>query len=450
MADPAQTTVPPAASPLPTNPYLSRQALFPPRIADPPPPGLGLVVVIPCHDEPDPFATLDSLRHGVRSGGAAEVILVVNGSAAADPGVVQRNRATVADFAHWLGQDRDPALAFHLLDCPDLPPRHAGVGLARKIGMDEAVARLHQVGNPRGIIACLDADTRCQPDYLQALENHFFRHPDSPGCTIHFEHPLAGLPPRHRLGMASYELHLRCFRQGLALAGDPYPFHTVGSAMAVRSQAYQRVGGMNRRQAGEDFHFLRKLFAQGGCTELTATTVHPAARVSQRVPFGTGAALGRWLAGHAPCFTTSDPRCYRTLTPLLATPARWMTEPVPLEGPLGDFLVAGGLPGLLPGMRARTTSAATFVKRFRQWFDGLKIVQAVNHLSRTLYPPVPVTDAARTLHRWRFPHQPDPEDDAVDAWLERCRALDRMAEAIRFPDVSRADDRGFGSRSGVW
>ena len=35
-----------------------------------------------------------------------------------------------------------------------------GVGLARKIGMDEACYRFHKVRRSRGIIACFDADSQ--------------------------------------------------------------------------------------------------------------------------------------------------------------------------------------------------------------------------------------------------------------------------------------------------
>ena len=41
--------------------------------------------------------------------------------------------------------------------------------------------------------------------------------------------------------------------------GYPDSIYTIGSAFAVRAEAYMKQGGMNRRQAGEDFYFLYKL-----------------------------------------------------------------------------------------------------------------------------------------------------------------------------------------------
>jgi Nodulation protein S (NodS) len=43
-----------------------------------------------------------------------------------------------------------------------------GSGSARRVGMDAACACLLQVGRPKGIIACTDADTVVAPDWLAA------------------------------------------------------------------------------------------------------------------------------------------------------------------------------------------------------------------------------------------------------------------------------------------
>jgi hypothetical protein len=77
----------------------------------------------------------------------------------------------------------------------------------------------------------------------------------------------------------------------LEYTGFPYYWHTIGSAFAVSADAYVRVGGMGRQQGGEDFYFLQKVFALGNIRELKDTTVFPMARLSDRVPFGTGPSL---------------------------------------------------------------------------------------------------------------------------------------------------------------
>ena len=88
-------------------------------------------------------------------------------------------------------------------------------------------------------------------------------------------------------------MHLRYYYQGLAYSGFPYVFHTVGSAIAVKALSYVKAGGMNSRQAGEDFYFIQKLVPSGGYFNLNSTTVYPSPRASFRVPFGTGASIGK-------------------------------------------------------------------------------------------------------------------------------------------------------------
>lgn len=57
-----------------------------------------------------------------------------------------------------------------------MPAKKAGVGLARKIGMDEAAFRLNSI-NQDGVILCFDADSQCQPNYLKEIESHFLNNP---------------------------------------------------------------------------------------------------------------------------------------------------------------------------------------------------------------------------------------------------------------------------------
>ena len=63
--------------------------------------------------------------------------------------------------------------------------------------------------------------------------------------------------------------------------------------MAVKALPYVKAGGMNRKQAGEDFYFIQKLVPAGGYFSLNSTTVYPSPRASFRVPFGTGASIGK-------------------------------------------------------------------------------------------------------------------------------------------------------------
>lgn len=425
------------AAPAHANEYLRKHQLASPQIAAAPSPALGMAVVIPCCDEPELLTTLAALRACARPGCHVEVIVVVNAPEGSAEAVRARNRRTREEASAW-GRRHDTSwLAFHVVHHPALPARHAGVGLARKLGMDEAVARFHRAGARDGIIVCLDADCTCEAGYLRAIEGHFARHPATPACTIHFEHPLEG-DPAVRAGIARYELYLRYCVQGLRHSGFPYAHHTVGSAMAVRRRAYERVGGMNRRQGGEDFYFLHKLMGLGGFSALRDTTVVPSARASGRVPFGTGAAMGRWLAGGAGAsYPVYAPAAFRDLRVLFerldALHAGATAEAVArhLAPPLAAYLSHLRFPERLVEIRANTASAPAFRKRFFAWFNALRIYQYARRVSADHYGWVEVASVAATLLRWQGVLPAGCEPDVL-ALLRHYRRMDREGCGIEW------------------
>ena len=83
-------------------------------------------------------------------------------------------------------------MAFHVVQLDDLPAKHAGAGLARKLVMDEAIRRFNTIGNSQGIVLSLDADTTVAQNYLTSLHSHFRNNPTVVGCSIYFEHALSG------------------------------------------------------------------------------------------------------------------------------------------------------------------------------------------------------------------------------------------------------------------
>ena len=125
--------------------YLQKSAS--PRLIEAKPhPDLRMVVVIPCHNEPDLAGALGRLADCEPPLGQAEVIVVINGSEKNSAEVARQNQHTLGQATDWLAGRGDYWLPIHLLHLPDLPPRHAGVGQARKTGMDEALRRLADVG----------------------------------------------------------------------------------------------------------------------------------------------------------------------------------------------------------------------------------------------------------------------------------------------------------------
>lgn len=416
--------------------YLGRQVLTPGAIAEPPHPALGMVVVIPCRDEPGVLTTLECLGRCRPPRGAVEVVLVFNASERDDERLRRRHRDTLARIHAWRRGNERERLRFHTIDRPRLPARHAGVGLARKIGMDEAVARFCAVDNPGGVIASLDADCLCDDDYLVALEDHFTRHGDTSACTVYFEHDLEGpLSESLYRGIARYELFLRYYRHGLAFAGFPYAHYTIGSCLAVRCEDYARHGGMNRRKAGEDFYFLNKMMAGGGVAELTTTRVMPGVRMSTRTPFGTGQALRGHVTGDPSSGLAYDPRVFRDIAALVRDVDRLAHLPLgvwrpgsSLPRPMSAYLRAAGVVERVAEIRRNSASPASFRKRFFRWFDGFRALKFIHHATRRAYPRRPLETACVTLLDWQG-IGPGPDGD-TRTLLEYFRDRDRRGLSL--------------------
>jgi len=391
------------------NDYIEKHAFCEQEIAEAPLPGLGLVIVIPCFNETGLLKTLDSLAACTLPQCKTEVIVVINSAANCEENILEQNRLTELELQRWILKNEKKELRYFFIVKDDLPPKDAGVGLARKIGMDETVRRFDAACNENGVIVCLDADSTVESNYLVALENHFLLNPATTGCSVYFEHPLEGaeFEPSVYEGIIRYELFLRYYNYGLRCSGYPFAFHTIGSCMAVRTKIYQQQGGMNKRKAGEDFYFLSKIFPAGGFTELNETTVYPSPRPSLRVPFGTGKTITRWLEEKTNSFPVYHPKTFTDLAGLFAlVPGLYdlNTEQVrqktqDLSSALLNFLANNNYENKLAEINSNISSKKQFVKRFYQWFNNFMVLKFVHFARDNYYPQVEIKDAATELLR---------------------------------------------------
>ena len=298
------------------------------------------------------------------------------------------------DSIRWMAVSADP-----------MPEPKGGVGWARKLVMDEAARRLQQ----DGIILCLDADCEVAANYLYEVYACFSTHKECDAASIYFEHRLESLTTDHRQAITQYELHLRYLVQANRWTGHPFAYHTVGSSMAVRRRAYLAQGGMNTRQAGEDFYFLQKFIEVGPFAEITSTTVYPAARASSRVPFGTGRAMLK-LQQHGAEWVTSDFKTFRGIKPFfgeldhlfeLTSQTRdssvWNHEMKHLDQGLLRFLTEIHFFDEILKIRDHTRNKDTFTKRFFRYFNAFMMIRYMHFMSRHAYPDVPVAFAASQL-----------------------------------------------------
>ncbi|MDD3541768.1 MAG: glycosyltransferase, partial [Petrimonas sp.] len=196
------------------------------------------VVVIPCYDEKDVLATLRNLCQSATPKAKTVVTVIINSSVRSEKEVVLQNRKTYDEITAFAAENNRDILRFFPLIFEDLPRKHAGVGLARKIGMDLAVEHFLNTQNPEGIIISLDADCTVSPNFLTGISTAY-RQTGPPRCTIqNFRHRIETNDKKLENAVRQYEQHIRYFSQMLRFIGFPYPHHTIGSAFSVAADAY--------------------------------------------------------------------------------------------------------------------------------------------------------------------------------------------------------------------
>lgn len=353
-----------------------------------------IIVVIPCHNEPDLLGTLDSLIECYSPECGVEVIVVVNESE--DGGekkeVRIQNKQTLSDFHKWQKSKKGNDIDFHLIEALNLPRKHAGVGLARKVGMDEALRRFTRI-NKIGSIVCLDADCRVSKNYLKSIFEEFHQTDHGIG-EMHYEHRYELESEfenygKLKQGIINYELHLRYYVEGLKKAGFPNAIQTVGSCMLVKSDVYAKYGGMNKRKAGEDFYFLHKIVPHEKFTTVTKGIVFPSCRISDRVPFGTGKAQQDWLDKPSKGYFTYDPRTFDELKTLFdAVDEIFQNNASDISDKVKSFFEEYNYWNKLELIRRNSKTRLQFRKQFFVWFDGFMCMKFIHYCRDQFYPNV--------------------------------------------------------------
>jgi hypothetical protein len=391
------------------------------------------VLVIPvCNEKTDILRPLPSGR------GRSLMILVVNETVDAVRKVSLANREFVealdarfslswkSDFATGLYLYRDTASARDILLVDRFRkgnrlPSKAGVGHARKMGADLAANLVHHGRVRSSWIHCSDADVRlpdryfsCDPAQEDSAVNdtaaliYPFRH----GSFDHESGDERRSDGRDKIIQASllYEYSLRYYVAGLSFAGSPYAFHTIGSTMAVSAIHYARVRGFPRRQAGEDFYLLNKLAKTGSILQMDPESdcdpIDIQVRHSDRVPFGTGAAVGKImnLAKPASEFLLYHPGVFDLLRSWLSRlPSFWQAGSEDISGilcgvevpgsadevhetpPSGlETLIAGlevlGAPSALQHAFRQSSDTRQFQRQMHTWFDAFRTLKLIHYL----------------------------------------------------------------------
>ncbi len=355
-------------------------------------------LVIPAFDEP--FAALDRQLNSLHEQNVL-VILVINAPQGAAPDAIQRTQ-TLLDNCKAKAH-RHVLLIDRVAQHRRLPPKQ-GVGLARKIGCDLGLALLH-LGRLRSPwLLQSDADVTFPHGYTDIYANEpqtDASQTQSPGALI-FPHSHHSSDPQLALAANLYDLHMAYYVAGLTLAGSPYAHHSLGSTIAIHSSAYAAVRGYPKRNAGEDFYLLNKVRKLAPILRLSAPTLTIQARLSRRVPFGTGPALQAIVDGLAEspsgeAYRSYHPECFDLLARAINVLDDWARMPRGYpDDPILVRLEALGFQRFAENLAKQNNRPEQRQRAVQDWFDGLKTLQFIRGC-QDIFPAQPLVQTIAKL-----------------------------------------------------
>ena len=358
------------------------------------------VLVIPCYDESAAF--YHRLRSGLLEQNQGLLIAIVNrpqGSEKCDANEALLKTLSADLPLRWqqnnlslFSNQQQGVLVVDRDSC--LIPRKQGVGLARKIGCDLAAELILRGHIKSSWIHSSDADAHLPQDYFSAIKPLIGDNTLS-AATYNFHHRADDSD----VGQATqwYERSLHHYVDGLRRAGSPYGFHTIGSILAFSSQAYCQARGFPKRAGGEDFYLLNKLAKLGRVISLSPV-IELDARVSHRVPFGTGPATGRIIEQfnrqEIPC--SYHPEIFTRLAHWLQQAVESCHDAYPLSNVLPRLdsasqaaLQNAGIEDLCQHLQT-STNPAWKVRHFHHWFDAFRTLKFVHYLQDNGLAPQPL------------------------------------------------------------
>ena len=284
-------------------------------------------------------------------------------------------------------------------------PGKGGVGMARKLGMDSALKIINWHNDP--LLISLDADTIVENNYLKTILEYFNSHKTITGATVEFNHQNAD-SEAEELAIREYEYLIRYFSEKLKKAGSPYAYKSIGSAIVCRAESYVKVGGMKLHRGGEDFYFMQALRKLGEIGEIVNTTVYPSARISSRVPFGTGPRIQQCLNGKK--IQLYNPKIFDVLKDTLINIKTWIySESVTDTSKILDMLLPEAnaffisldfskqWPKIFKNNSKNKDNLTNddkerLLSAFHIWFDAFRTLKFIHYLERNYPEKYPKVD----------------------------------------------------------
>ena len=310
-----------------------------------------------------------------------------------------------------------------------------GVGLARKIGADIACALYARGHIQRPWLYSLDADAIAPDNYFTA-EN--LANPKSVAAFIfNFKHGsfIESQATSAAISEATerYERAICYYADALKWAGSPYGFCTLGSAFAVNTHHYALARGFPKRPAGEDFYLLNKIAKIGSVQHCHEICIGIHARLSSRVPFGTGPAVAALLNNQDKAHLYYHFSIFIKLKQMIniATAhhcALQKIEDIPTSE-LQAVMSALKFTSFLAHAKKQCNNAEDWLKHFHQWFDAFKVLKFVHYLQEHGYAPQALEKSIEILkaYRERDDHHHTQQNRAQENNAQQNRAQQNRA-----------------------
>ena len=100
--------------------YLAKQKSLCNSISENHSNNLGIIVVIPCYNEPNLFKALNSISQCLTPNCSVEILVILNSSSKDSESVFVQNNKTLAEFNDWREDKENEKLSFHIEHFPDL------------------------------------------------------------------------------------------------------------------------------------------------------------------------------------------------------------------------------------------------------------------------------------------------------------------------------------------
>lgn len=267
-----------------------------------------------------------------------------------------------------------------------------GVGLARKIGCDIALALYESKFLHTPWIYSSDADAHLPDNYFDREQNN-----DNVGAYV-FDFHHIGEDSELLEATLLYENAIKYFAQALDTCGSPYGYCSLGSCLAISAEHYAIARGFPARPGGEDFYLLNKIAKVAKIIKRWDIKIEIDARTSPRVPFGTGPSVEKILASSLRNFRYYNPSLFPHVKEVLCwakaisdddlmqSSSRLSNALSTFSEPTSTALTALNFDAFVEHALQQSKNAKTFQQHFHCWFDAFKTLKFVHFLQSNYYP----------------------------------------------------------------